>query len=156
MLIETMTSHVTQAYDPSTDAFELLDHAESELFRISDTQLRRPAASMNHVLKETLANLEKIHGQEGGITGVPTGFRALDSMTGGWQPSDLIIIAARPSMGKTAFALATARNAALHATTPTAVAIFSLEMSAQQLAQRLLTSEARVDAQAARTGRHSH
>jgi replicative DNA helicase len=74
-------------------------------------------------------------------------------MTGGWQPSDLIIIAARPSMGKTAFSLATARNAALHGKTPTPVAIFSLEMSSQQLAQRLLTSEARVDAQSARTGR---
>ncbi|NND72125.1 MAG: replicative DNA helicase [Rhodothermales bacterium] len=153
MLIETMTDHVKQAFDPSTDAFELLDHAESELFRISDTQLRRPAASMDYVLKETLANLEAIHGQEAGITGVPTGFRALDSITGGWQNSDLIIVAARPSMGKTAFSLATARNAALHQKNPTPVAIFSLEMSAQQLAQRLLTSEARVDAQAARTGR---
>ncbi len=153
MLIETMTNHVRQAFDPSTDAFELLDHAESELFRISDTQLRRPASSMNHVLKETLANLEAIHGKEAGITGVPTGFRALDSITGGWQKSDLIIIAARPSMGKTAFSLATARNAALHPKNPAGVAIFSLEMSAQQLAQRLLTSEARVDAQAARTGR---
>ncbi len=99
--------------------------------------------------------LNQIHGREGGITGVPSGFRKLDDMTGGWQRSDLIIVAARPSMGKTAFALALARNAAFHRELPTGVAIFSLEMSAQQLAQRLLTSEARVDAQAARTGRLS-
>ncbi len=154
-LIETMTVHVGEAYDPSADAFELLDQVESDIFRISDTQLRRAATSMNQVLKDTLSRLEAIHGRESGITGVPTGFRALDNLTGGWQPSDLIIIAARPSMGKTAFALAAARNAALHQREPVGVAIFSLEMSAGQLAQRLLTSEARVDAQAARTGRLS-
>ncbi len=154
-LIETMTVHVGEAYDPSADAFELLDQVESDIFRISDTQLRRAASSMNQVLKDTLARLEAIHGRESGITGVPTGFRALDNLTGGWQPSDMIIIAARPSMGKTAFALAAARNAALHQREPVGVAIFSLEMSSGQLAQRLLTSEARVDAQAARTGRLS-
>ena len=154
-LIETMTEHVGDAYDPSADAFELLDQVESDIFRISDTQLRRAATSMNDVLKETLSNLEAIHGRESGITGVPTGFRALDALTGGWQKSDLVIIAARPSMGKTAFALAMGRNAALHPKEPVGVAIFSLEMSSGQLAQRLLTSEARVDAQAARTGRLS-
>lgn len=152
-LIETMTGLITRAYDPASDAFDLLDSAESEVFRISDSQLRKTATSMNEVLKETLARLEAIHGQTGGITGVPSGFTRLDEMTGGWQNSDLIIVAARPSMGKTAFALACARNAALHPKRPIGVAIFSLEMSAQQLAQRLLTSEARVDAQAARTGR---
>jgi len=108
---------------------------------------------MSDVLKDTLARLESIHGKEGGITGTPSGFSRIDQMTGGWQNSDLIIVAARPSMGKTAFGLSCARNAALHKDRPTGVAIFSLEMSSQQLAQRLLTSEARVDAQAARTGR---
>ncbi|MDX1546068.1 MAG: replicative DNA helicase [Rhodothermales bacterium] len=152
-MIETMTVLVGQAYDPASDAFELLDAAESEIFRISESQLRRAASSMNEVLKQTLAHLESIHGREGGITGVPSGFHRLDDMTGGWQNSDLIIIAARPSMGKTAFSLACARNAATHPERPAGVAIFSLEMSAQQLAQRLLTSEARVDAQRARTGR---
>ncbi len=152
-LIDTLTSNVTRAYDPTADAFEVLDETESEIFKISDTQLRRAAQSMSSVLMETLENLESIHGQESGITGVPTGFRSLDNVTGGWQKSDLVIIAARPSMGKTAFSLAVARNAALHPTSPVSVAVFSLEMSAQQLAQRLLTSEARVDAQAARTGR---
>jgi len=154
-LIETMSLHIGQAYDAGADAFELLDEVESDIFKISDTQLRRAASSMKDVLHETLATLETIHGRESGITGVPTGFRALDAMTGGWQNSDLVIIAARPSMGKTAVALAMGRNAALHAKEPTPVAIFSLEMSARQLAQRLLTSEARVDSQAARTGRLS-
>jgi replicative DNA helicase len=152
-LIETMTDLVGQAYDPTTDAFELLDQAESEIFRISETQLRRAAVSLRDVVKETLERLEDIHGREGGITGVPSGFSRLDQLTSGWQRSDLIIVAARPSMGKTAFCLACARNAATHPQHPSGVAIFSLEMGAQQLAQRLLTSEARVDAQAARTGR---
>ncbi len=154
-MIETMTGLIGRAFDTSADAFELLDQAESEIFRISDTQLRRAASSMNEVLKETLARLEAIHGREDGLTGVPSGFHRLDEMTGGWQPADLVIIAARPSMGKTAFSLAMARNSALHPQKPAGVAIFSLEMSAQQLAQRLLTSEARVDAQSARTGRMS-
>ena len=152
-MIETMTVLVGQAYDPGSDAFELLDHAEGEIFRISESQLRRPASSLSDVVKETLERLESIHGREGGITGVPSGFSRLDGMTSGWQKSDLVIVAARPSMGKTAFALACARNAALHPQHPAGVAIFSLEMSSQQLAQRLLTSEARVNAQAARTGR---
>ena len=154
-MIETMSSLIGKAYDTSADAFELLDEVERDIFRISDTELRRPAASLNAVIKQTMERLEAIHGREGGITGVPSGFGRLDDMTGGWQPADLVIIAARPSMGKTAFALACARNAALHPQLPAGVAIFSLEMSAQQLAQRLLTSEARVDAQAARTGRMS-
>jgi replicative DNA helicase len=154
-LIVTMSTMVGRAFDPSADAFELLDEAEGDIFKISESQLRRSATSLNDVLKETLTRLESIHGREGGITGVPSGFQRVDKMTGGWQPSDLIIIAARPSMGKTAFALSTARNAALHPEKPTGVAIFSLEMSAGQLAQRLLTSEAKVDAQAARTGRMS-
>ncbi len=154
-MIETMTTLVGSAYEPGTDAFELMDKAESEIFTISDSQLRRSATSMNEVIKATLQQLEAVHGREGGITGVPSGFRRLDDMTSGWQPTDLIIIAARPSMGKTAFSLAVTRNAALDPQRPTGVAYFSLEMGAQQLAQRLLTSEARVDAQKARTGRMS-
>lgn len=152
-MIETMTGLIGKAYDPSTDAFELLDDSEREIFHISDSQLRKPATSLNDILKGTLANLESVHGREGGITGVPSGFTRLDDMTGGWQKTDLIIIAARPSMGKTAFSLAMARNAAMHPELATGVAIFSLEMGSHQLAQRLLTSEARVDAQSARTGR---
>ena len=152
-MIETMTTIVGKAYDSGTDAFDLLDEAESKIFEISDSQLRKAASPMNEVVKDTLERLETIHGQDGGITGVPSGFPKLDDLTSGWQPSDLIIVAARPSMGKTAFSLACAQNAATHPERSTGVAVFSLEMGAQQLAQRMLTSEARVDAQKARTGR---
>ena len=99
-MIEKMTTLVGQAYEPGADAFELLDQAESEIFSISDTQLRKAAAPLNDVVKDTLERLESIHGQKGGITGVPSGFTKLDDMTSGWQPTNLIIIAARPSMGK--------------------------------------------------------
>jgi replicative DNA helicase len=151
-MIETMTGLIGRAYDAGADAFELLDEVERDIFNISDSQLRKAAVSMRDVVIETVERLQSIHGQAAGITGVPSGFHRLDNMTSGWQPSDLIIVAARPSMGKTAFSLSLARNAAMHPSDPVGVAIFSLEMSAQQLAQRLLTSEARVDAQAARTG----
>ena len=151
-MIETMTSVVGKAYDTGTDAFELLDEAESNIFQISDSQLRKSAAPIGGIVKDTLERLEEIHEQDSNITGVPSGFPRLDEKTSGFQPSDLIIVAARPSMGKTAFALACSLNAATHPESPTGVAIFSLEMGARQLAQRLLTSEARVDAQRARTG----
>ncbi len=151
-LIATMTRLAGMAYDTGADAFELLDRAEQEIFRISESELRKPAFSLKEVVKQTIRRMEALQGREG-LTGVPSGFHALDALTGGWQPSDLIIVAARPSMGKTAFALSLARNAALHREYGTGVAIFSLEMSAEQLAQRLLTSEARVSAQLARTGR---
>ncbi len=154
-LISTMTTVVGQAYDPTTDAFDLLDNAEREIFQISEAQLRRGAIPMNDVVKAAFQKLHDLHELEGGITGVASGFTQLDNLTGGWQNSDLIVIAARPSMGKTAMSLAMMRNAAMHHEKPVPVVIFSLEMSAGQLAQRLLTSEARVDAQAARTGRLS-
>ena len=99
-MIETMTTIVGKAYDTGADAFELLDEAESQIFQISDSELRKAAAPMSTVVKDTFEHLETIHGQEGGITGVPSGFPKLDDLTSGWQPSDLIIIAARPSMGK--------------------------------------------------------
>jgi len=156
-LITTMTTVVGQAYDPTTDAFDLLDNAEREIFQISEGQLRKGAVPMSDVVKETFQRLHDLHNLEGGVTGVSSGFTQLDNITGGWQNSDLIVIAARPSMGKTALSLAMMRNAAMHPDEEKAVpvAIFSLEMSAGQLAQRLLTSEARIDAQAARTGRLS-
>ena len=153
--IETATLLVGKAYEPGTDAFELLDEAERDVFAISDQQLRRSAVPLAEVVMSTMKRLDAIHGSEGGLIGVPSGLTRVDTYTSGWQNSDLIIIAARPSMGKTAFSLAVARNAALHPQKPAGVAYFSLEMSADQLAQRLLTSEARVDAQAARTGRMS-
>src|SRR5512142_2538686 len=108
---------------------------------------------MDKAVHDTLEMLESIHGKHEGVTGVPTGFRDLDTLTGGWQRSDLIIIAGRPSSGKTAFALSLAANAAMHRTKPAPIGIFSLEMSTQQLIMRLLCAEARVDAHAVRTGR---
>ena len=152
-MIEKMTLLVRDAYDPGTDTFELLDKAETDIFQISNTGIRRPAAKVSDIITTTIENLEAIHGREGGVTGVPSGFSRLDNYTSGWQRSDLIVVAARPSMGKTAFALTCARNAALHKKYPAGVAVFSLEMGAEQLALRMLTSEARVDSQDARTGR---
>ena len=151
--IETATLLVGKAYDPTTDAFELLDEAEKDIFAISNQKKTNSAQPLGEVVMRTMTRLDSINGIEGGLTGVPSAIRSLDGLTGGWQPSDMIIVAARPSMGKTAFSLAIARNAALHPGKASGVAYFSLEMSADQLAQRLLTSEARVDAQVARTGR---
>lgn len=99
-LIETMSQRIGQAYDPAADAFELLDLAETDLFQISESQLRRSADPLKKVLMDTLLHLESIRGHSDGVTGVPSGFSALDRLTGGWQNSDLVIIAARPSMGK--------------------------------------------------------
>lgn len=153
-LIETMTTVVGQAYDPTTDAFDLLDQAEQSIFKISESQLRKSSVILNDVVKASLLQIDNLAGRKSAITGVPSGFHSLDNLTSGWQKSDLIVIAARPSMGKTALSLMLTRNAAIHED-KVAVAYFSLEMSNHQLAQRMLTSEARVDAQAARTGRIS-
>ncbi len=143
----------SRAFSPAEDAFELLDEAEQSIFKISEWRLKKSFVSMDRALHSTLEMLESIHGKNEGVTGVPTGFRDLDTLTGGWQNSDLVIIAGRPSSGKTAFALSLASNAALHKSKPTTVGIFSLEMSIQQLIMRLLCAEARADAHAVRTGR---
>jgi replicative DNA helicase len=150
----TETSNIAgRAYTQSEDAFDLLDQAEQAIFRISEWRLKKSFVAMDRAVHDTLEMLESIHGKHEGVTGVPTGFRDLDTLTGGWQKSDLIIIAGRPSSGKTAFALSLAANAALHRSKPTTVGIFSLEMSTRQLVMRLLCAEARVDAHAVRTGR---
>jgi replicative DNA helicase len=137
--------------EEGADAFEMIDSAETTIFEIAQRHLRKNFVSIKKLATETLEMLSAIHGQHSGITGVPTGFTKLDELTGGFQKSDLIIIAARPSMGKTALAMSIARNAAVDH--KIAVAVFNLEMSSQQLALRLLCSEARVNMQEARTGR---
>ncbi len=152
-LITASSNVASRAYSPTEDAFELLDESEQAIFTISEKRLKRSFTSMHTAVHDTLEMLESIHGKHGGVTGVPTGFRDLDSLTGGWQNSELIIIAGRPSSGKTSFALSLARNAALHSEKPTGVGIFSLEMSTNQLVMRLLCAEAKVDAHAVRTGR---
>jgi replicative DNA helicase len=152
-LIRATSSIAGKAFSPTEDAFDLLDEAEQEIFKISEWRLKRNFVSMEDAVHKTIEMLESIHGRHDGITGVPTGFRDLDSLTGGWQDSDLVIIAGRPSSGKTAFALSLCANAALHKARPVPVGIFSLEMSTSQLVMRLLCAEARVDAHQLRTGR---
>jgi replicative DNA helicase len=155
-LILNCTDIIQEAYDSTSDPYDLLDHAQQRVFDLANTQKRAQAQAIGDVLKDTLSHLEDIRGRPSGITGVPTGLE-IDQLTSGWQKGDMVIIAARPSMGKTAFVLTATRNAALHQDPEmqTKVAFFSLEMSAQSLVQRLLTMEARINAQTARTGRLS-
>ena len=152
-LILASTDVIKESYDTTTDAYDVLDEAEQKIFDLANQKNRSTAKPVADILKDTLAYLEDMRGKKYGITGVPSGL-AVDQMTAGWQNGDLVIIAARPSMGKTAFVLTAARNAAMHPdeNLRTPVAIFSLEMSNQSLVQRLLTMEARVRADEARKG----
>jgi replicative DNA helicase len=152
-LIMETSGIAARAFAPTEDALDLLDEAEQAIFKISEWRLKKNFVSMEKAVHDTLEVLESIHGKHEGVTGIPTGFRDLDTLTGGWQKGDLIIIAGRPSSGKTAFALSLAANAAMHRSKSTAVGIFSLEMALHQLIMRLLCAEARVDAHAVRTGR---
>ncbi len=152
-LILNCTDVIKESYDTSTDAYDVLDDAEQKIFDLANQKSKSSAQPVADILKHTLSYLEEMRGKKYGITGVPTGL-AVDQMTAGWQNGDLVIVAARPSMGKTAFVLTAARNAAMHPdeNLRTSVAIFSLEMSNQSLVQRLLTMEARVRADEARKG----
>jgi len=150
-LIESSNEISGRAYEDSEDAFDLLDEAEQKIFTISERHLKRSFISMNQALHQTMEMLEEIHGKHSGITGIPSGFTELDNITGGFQKSDLVVVAGRPAMGKTALVLSAARNAAIEYDAP--VAFFSLEMSAQQLVLRLICAEARVDQHKVRTGR---
>src|SRR6195952_4846000 len=143
-LIRISGEIIGDAYEDSTDVFDLLDDAETKLFEITNNHLRRDYASIDTILVKTISRIEDLRTRQDEITGVPTGFTHLDRITYGWQPADLIILAARPSVGKTAFALNLARNAALHPTKPTSVGFFSLEMSASQLVQRILSAESEI------------
>ncbi len=138
-----------KAFQEETDAFDLLDAAENRLYELSQHHLRRTVQPAQRVLQETLAVLEKLRQKNQPLTGVPSGFPELDRMTAGWQKSDLIILAARPSMGKTAFALNLAHHAALNGYP---VALFSLEMSALQLMYRLISLEVEISSERLRTG----
>src|SRR5688500_12889488 len=143
-LIRISGEIIGDAYEDSTDVFDLLDDAESKLFEITNNHLRKNFDSIDTVLVKTVQRIEDMRHRNEDVTGVPTGFASLDTVTYGWQATDLIILAARPSVGKTAFALNLARNAALHPTKPTPVAVFSLEMSAAQLVQRILSAESEI------------
>jgi replicative DNA helicase len=143
-LIRISGEIINESYEDSTDVFDLLDEAEGKLFEITNNHLRKNFDKIDDVLVKTVARIEDMRHKNEDITGVPTGFPTLDRVTYGWQSTDLIILAARPSVGKTAFALNLARNAALHPTKPTGVAFFSLEMSAGQLVQRILSAESEI------------
>jgi replicative DNA helicase len=143
-LIRISGEIIGDAYEDSTDVFDLLDDAESKLFEITNNHLRKNFDDINTVLVKTIQRIEDMRNRDEDITGVPSGFKKLDTITYGWQPTDLIVLAARPSVGKTAFALNLARSAALHPTKPTAVVFFSLEMSAGQLVQRILSAESEI------------
>jgi replicative DNA helicase len=150
-LIRASTGIVKEAYEDTTDVFDLLDKAETELFAIAQNNLSRGAETLSSLSSKVLKTLEGLSTKEDGLTGVPTGFTNLDRLTSGWQPSDLIIVAARPGMGKTSFTLALARNAAVDFNKP--VAMFSLEMSNVQFAQRLISMEAEISGSKLRTGK---
>ncbi len=143
-LIRISGEIIGDAYEDSTDVFDMLDDAESKLFEITNNHLRKNFDSIDTVLVKTIQRIEDMRNRQEDITGVPTGFASLDRITYGWQPTDLIILAARPSVGKTAFALNLARSAAMDPKKPVAVGFFSLEMSSAQLVQRILSAESEI------------
>jgi replicative DNA helicase len=143
-LIRISGEIIGDAYEDSTEVFDLLDKAEDKLFQITNNYLKKNFESIDSVLVKTIQRIEDMRHRTEDITGVPSGFPSLDKITYGWQPTDLIILAARPAVGKTAFALNLARSAALHPTRPTGVALFSLEMSASQLVTRILSAESEI------------
>jgi len=149
-LIQTATDIVSNSYSDRDDVDTLLDRAEQSIFEISEKRTKASFYKLPDIIRENVSTLEKLSMKPGMVTGVSSGFSDLDNMTAGFQPSDLIILAARPSMGKTSFALDIARYVSLHEKIPTAM--FSLEMSKQQLGVRLLCSQARVDSSKVRTG----
>ncbi|MDT8440730.1 MAG: replicative DNA helicase [Desulfuromonadales bacterium] len=151
-LIRVATEIAGRGYDGG-EIEPTLDWAEGEIFKIANLKSTRAYYSAEEVIKDTLRNIEELYARKELITGVPTGFKDLDGMTSGLQRGDLIIVAARPSMGKTAFCLNLMENAAIRNDKPVPAVIFSLEMSKEQLVQRLLCSVARVDASRIRNGR---
>jgi len=150
-LIRTANELLTLGYDPTQEVDTLIDTAEKKIFDVMQSKSQKSYSSMKDILVDTFIELEELYNRKQHITGVPTGFADLDYKTAGLHGSELILVAARPAMGKSAFALNIASNAAVRAKTP--VAIFSLEMSKEQMANRILCSEALVDSNKVRTGK---
>ncbi len=149
-LIRMSSEVIRDAFEDTNDVFDVLNKAESDLFKIAENNMGKHGDSMQNIVRQAIEEIEKASLNSDGISGVPTGFHALDKLTSGWQRSDMIVIAARPAMGKTAFVLSMARNTAVdHGK---GVAIFSLEMSAVQLVKRLIASETRLSAEKLRKG----
>lgn len=149
-LISTATNIITQANNGDDDVPSLLDSAERQIMDVSERRNRSGFREIKDVLNETLSDIDRLSQQSEDITGLPTGYREFDKMTAGLQPDNLIILAARPAVGKTAFALNIAQNVAT--STDTSVAIFSLEMSAESLVNRMLCAEGSINANHLRTG----
>jgi len=149
-LIRVSSEIIRDAYEDTTDVFDLLDKAETGLFSISESSIGKSYMDMQSIIKEAIKEINAGREHEGQLRGVGSGFSELDRITSGWQKSDLIIIASRPGMGKTAFALTMARNAAVDFKKP--VAVFSLEMSAIQLVTRLISSETEIPQEKLRKG----
>ncbi len=150
-LIESATDIVQEAYEAASgDVDEALDRAEQRIFEIAEAKQRSGFVWIKEILWPTFERIEELQRSPGAVTGVPTGFPELDNMTAGFQPGDLIVLAGRPSMGKTALALNFAQHASIEAEVP--VALFSLEMSKESLVQRLLCAEGRVDSSRLRRG----
>ena len=150
-LIRVSSEIQTKAYDESIDVEDLLDFSESELFNIAEGNIKKETSTINSLIKEAIHQIEEASKRQDNLSGVPSGFTKIDRITSGWQKSDLVIIAARPSMGKTAFVLTMARNMAVDHNVP--VAVFSLEMSSLQLVNRLIVSETELPSERIRNGR---
>lgn len=150
-LISAGTSIVSSCYEEAESTEAMLDLAEKKVFEVSKDRIRPSFRPIKSILKSTFEDIERLYSRKGHVTGVPTGFADLDDLTGGLQHADLIVIAGRPSMGKTSFALSIAMHAAMEERIPTA--FFSLEMSMSHVVQRMLCAEARVEAYRLRTGR---
>ena len=147
----TYTSHIQQkAFDPTQDIDQLMQEAEGNLFELSQTNLKKDYTQIDPVIREAYEMLQKAAARADGMSGLPAGFHALDKITSGWQASDLVILAARPAMGKTAFALSMAKNIAVDQRVP--VAFFSLEMSNVQLVNRLIVNVCNIKGEALKSG----
>jgi replicative DNA helicase len=149
-LIKISNDIIEEAYSDATDVFDLLDNAEAKLYEVTQGNLKRSAETAQNLVIQAKKRIEEISNKEG-LSGIPSGFDKLDKLTSGWQPSDLIIVAARPGMGKTALTLSMARNIAVNSEIP--VAFFSLEMSSVQLITRLISSETGLSSEKLRTGK---
>jgi len=149
-IIEAATESVRRAYEEQDEVGNLLDEVEQRIFAVGEDRFKGQMLSMKDQVMEAIESIEKLYERKGGITGVSTGFAEFDRMTSGMHPSEMIVIAARPSMGKTALAMNIAEHVAINEKLP--VGVFSLEMSSQQLVQRLLCSRARVNLQKVRDG----